>query len=148
MKLTTRSRYGTRMALDIAQNGAERPVRISDIAQRQGVSVKYLEKLIRELKQAGFIRSKRGPKGGHMLAKKPEEISVGEIVRILEGDISLVECKTKESTCPRFEECITRNLWVKASDAMYDTLNNITLGDLLNGVAHCETPENINPPLK
>lgn len=148
MKLTTRSRYGTRMALDIAQNGAEKPVRISDIAQRQGVSVKYLEKLIRELKQAGFIRSKRGPKGGHMLAKKPEEISVGEIVRVLEGDMSLVECKNGESACPRFEDCITRNLWVKASDAMYDTLNTISLGDLLNGVAQCESPENINPPLK
>lgn len=136
------------MALDIAQNGAEKPVRISDIAQRQGVSVKYLEKLIRELKQAGFIRSKRGPKGGHMLAKKPEEISVGEIVRVLEGDMSLVECKNGESACPRFEDCITRNLWVKASDAMYDTLNTISLGDLLNGVAQCESPENINPPLK
>lgn len=136
------------MALDIAQNGAESPVRISDIAQRQGVSVKYLEKLIRELKQAGFIRSKRGPRGGHMLAKGPEEISVGEIVRVLEGDISLVECQTNESTCPRFGECITRNLWVKASDAMYDTLNKITLADLLQGVAECNTPESINPPLK
>ncbi|WP_147822200.1 RrF2 family transcriptional regulator [Salidesulfovibrio onnuriiensis] len=148
MKLTTRSRYGTRMALDIAQNGAEKPVRISDIAHRQGVSVKYLEKLIRELKQAGFIRSKRGPKGGHMLAKQPEDILVGEIVRVLEGDFSLVECKSKRSACPRFEDCVTRNLWVRASDAMYDTLNEISLADLLSGIEKCESPENINPPLK
>jgi len=136
------------MALDIAQNGATSPVRISDIAQRQGVSVKYLEKLIRELKQAGFIRSKRGPRGGHMLAKEPREISVGEIVRVLEGDISLVECKTNEEKCPRFEDCVTRNLWVTASDAMYERLNAITLADLLHDLEECADPTKRNPSLK
>ena len=69
MKLTTRSRYGTRMMLDMARYGKDGPVRIKDIATRQGVSVKYLEKLVRELKQAGFVKSRRGPRGGHELAK-------------------------------------------------------------------------------
>lgn len=135
------------MALDIAQNGATSPVRISDIAARQGVSVKYLEKLIRELKQAGFIKSKRGPRGGHMLAVPPEDITVGEIVRVLEGDVSLVECKTGDDVCSRFEDCVTRNLWVEAAEAMYVKLNSITLADLLREADKCCSPENMNPPL-
>lgn len=147
MRLTTRSRYGTRMALDIAQNGQNAPVRISDIAERQGVSVKYLEKLIRELKLAGFIRSKRGPRGGHMLAKEPGEISVGEIVRVLEGDVSLVECTGDESVCDRTDTCLTRSLWQQAAEAMYEKLNSITLADLMADVKECGEPDKIGTPL-
>lgn len=147
MRLTTRSRYGTRMALDIAQHGRTSPVRISDIAERQGVSVKHLEKLIRELKLAGFIKSKRGPRGGHMLAKDPAEISVGEIVRVLEGDVSLVECTGDSSVCDRTDTCLTRSLWQQAAEAMYDKLNSITLAELLEDVKECHEPEKIGTPL-
>ncbi|WP_040372589.1 RrF2 family transcriptional regulator [Desulfovibrio oxyclinae] len=147
MRLTTRSRYGTRMALDIAQNGQETPVRIGDIAERQGVSVKYLEKLIRELKSAGFIKSKRGPRGGHMLAKSPTEITVGEIVRVLEGGTSLVECTGDPSVCSRAESCLTRSLWQEAAEAMYDKLNSITLAELLSDAGQCSEPEKIGTPL-
>lgn len=147
MRLTTRSRYGTRMALDIAQNGQQHPVRIGDIAERQGVSVKYLEKLIRELKMAGFIKSKRGPRGGHMLAKDPSEITVGEIVRVLEGDVSLVECTSDSTACNRADTCLTRSLWYQAAEAMYEKLNSISLADLLQDVTQCDEPENIGTPL-
>ncbi len=100
MKLSTRSRYGTRMLLDIAMNGQESPVRIKDISQRQGVSIKYLEKLIRPLKRAQFIKSKRGPKGGHMLNMAPEKITIGQLVRLFEDELSLTRCVKDPSTCP------------------------------------------------
>jgi len=129
------------MVLDIAQHCGDGPVRIQDIADRQGVSAKYLEKLIRKLKEAGFITSKRGPRGGHSLARSPSEILIGEIVYALEGDNSLVECRTGKEDCARIEVCLTRRLWKEASDAMYARLNSLTLADLLADVEKCCDPE-------
>ncbi len=137
MRLTTRSRYGTRMMLDIAMHCGDGPVRISDIAKRQGLSTKYLEKLIRELKKAGFISSKRGPGGGHTLAIPPRDISVGGIVRSLEGDIGLVECLDNDTLCQRIDDCPTREVWVKASNAMYAALDEISIADMLKEGSFC-----------
>ena len=138
MKLTTRSRYGTRMILDMALHGKDGPVRIKDIAERQGVSVKYLEKLVRELKQAGFVRSRRGPRGGHELAMPLEAVTVGDIMRTLEGELSLVECDADPGrTCPRLADCLTREVWAEASRAMHKALDAISLADL---VARAGTP--------
>ncbi|MEL7639486.1 MAG: Rrf2 family transcriptional regulator [Solidesulfovibrio sp.] len=132
MKLTTRSRYGTRMILDMALHGHDGPVRIKDVAARQGVSIKYLEKLVRELKQAGFVRSRRGPRGGHELAKPLEAITVGDIVRTLEGELSLVECGADPGRpCPRLADCLTREVWAEAASAMHKALDGITLADLV-----------------
>jgi Rrf2 family transcriptional regulator, iron-sulfur cluster assembly transcription factor len=131
MKLTTRSRYGTRMILDMAKYGQDGPVRIKDIAERQGVSVKYLEKLVRELKQAGFVKSRRGPRGGHELAKPLSEITVGAIVRVLEGDLALVDCCDDGQACPRLEHCPTRSVWIEAARAMHASLDAVSLADLL-----------------
>lgn len=131
MKLTTRSRYGTRMMLDMAQHGGDGPVRIKDIAARQGVSVKYLEKLVRELKEAGLVTSRRGPRGGHLPAKALADISVGDIVRVLEGDLSLVVCDEHDRPCSRQDGCPTRFVWMAAAKAMHDKLDSITLADLL-----------------
>lgn len=139
MRLTTRGRYGTRMILDIAQHGQNGPVRIADIAERQAISVKYLEKIIRELREAGYVRSRRGPKGGHMLTRSAEDITVGEIVKVLEGNPRLVEC-LGEKTCDRATMCLTRRLWQDASDAMYDKLGAVTFADLLNDRHLC--PDN------
>lgn len=137
MKLTTRSRYGTRMILDMALHSQNGPVRIKDIAARQGVSVKYLEKLVRELKLAGFVTSRRGPHGGHVLARPLEEITIGAIVRALEGDITLVDCDGDKSACPRLTACLTRGVWVEAARAMHDKLDSITLADLVSRNAAC-----------
>jgi Rrf2 family protein len=139
MKLTTRSRYGTRMILDIALNGQEGPVRIKDIATRQGVSIKYLEKLVRELKLAGFVTSRRGPRGGHTLARPLKEITIGGIVRALEGDFSLVDCNGGTSTCPRQTDCLTRKVWIEAAKAMHEKLDAITLADLIPQKALCSS---------
>jgi len=130
MKLSTRSRYGTRMLLDIAEHGNGKPVPVSEISKRMGVSVKYLEQLIRPLNKAKYLKSVRGPKGGHLLAKPPAEISVGEIVRLLEGGVHLTECVTAPETCENAEGCRTRKVWLKATLAMNGILDGISLEDL------------------
>jgi len=132
MKLSTRSRYGTRMMLDLAQHYDEGPVQIGAVSKREDISVKYLEQLIIPLKKANFIKSVRGPKGGHMLAKSPEEITVGEIVRILEGGINLSTCIENPEVCDRTTRCLTRGVWEEATKAMYDKLNSVTLSKMIN----------------
>lgn len=131
MKLSTRSRYGTRMLLDIAMHGNNGPVTIMDISERLDLPVKYLEKLVRLLKKGKYIKSKRGPKGGHILAKDPAAVTVGALVRDLEGGISLTECVAGRHDCAKYPNCITRKVWAKATDAMLRELDSITLGDLM-----------------
>lgn len=131
MKLSTRSRYGTRMMLDMAQHYNEGPTQIGNIAKRQDISVKYLEQLIIPLKKANYIKSVRGPKGGHILAKSPEEITVGEIVNLLEGGITLTDCIEKPDICNRSSHCLTRGVWQEATKAMYNKLNSITLAEMI-----------------
>lgn len=134
MRLTTKSRYGTRMMLDLAIYAKEGPVPLSDISRRQNISVKYLEKLIRKLKTAGYVKSQRGPFGGHMLARSADEISVGDLVRILEDTTAIAECAESEDpicgVCNRAGECLSRWVWIKASRAMFDTLDGISLASL------------------
>ncbi len=131
MKLSSRSRNGTRMMVDLAQHYDKGPIQIGDIAKRQDISVKYLEQLVIPLKKADYIRSVRGPKGGHMLAKRPEEITVGEIVRILEGGIDLSVCIENPDVCEKTESCLTRGVWEEATKAMYEKLNSTTLSKMI-----------------
>ena len=131
MRLSTRSRYGTRMMIELAEHYEDGPVQIGEIAARQGISVKYLEQLIIPLKKAGYVKSVRGRKGGHMLAKPPDEINVGEIVALLEGGINLSECVDKPEICDRSATCLTRGIWETATDAMSRELNAITLSDMI-----------------
>ena len=115
----------------MAQHYEEGPVQLGDIARRQGVSVKYLEQIIIPLKKAHYIKSVRGPKGGHILTKTPEKITVGEIVALLEDSTSLVECTEDTTVCGRANICPTRLLWKEASEAMFGKLQSITLADLV-----------------
>lgn len=133
MKLSTRSRYGTRMMLDLAQHYDDGPVQIGEIAKRQDISVKYLEQLIIPLKKANYITSVRGPKGGHVLARSPEEITVGEVVKLLEGGINLADCLENPDICDRSETCVTRSIWETATRAMSQVLNSMTLSDIAKG---------------
>ena len=137
MKLSTRSRYGTRMMLDLAQRYNEGPVQIGQIAKRQNISVKYLEQLVIPLKKARFIKSVRGPKGGHMLAKSPEGITVGQIVDVHEGGLHLSVCLGDAEICERSEDCLIRDTWDEATKAMFDKLNSITLAKLIKSKKHC-----------
>ena len=131
MKLSTRSRYGTRMMLDLAQHYDQGPIQIGDIAKRQDISVKYLEQLIIPLKKANYVKSVRGPKGGHVLGKLPQEITVGDIVKVLEGGISLSDCIENPHTCNNSSNCLTRGLWTEATKAMYEKLNAVTLSEMI-----------------
>ena len=130
MRLSTRSRYGARMVLDLALNANDGLIRLSDMADRLAVSVKYLEKLVRELQKAGLVVSKRGPAGGHELAKEPDEITVGEVVRLLEGEVALTRCVEGREECEYEASCLMHWVWTEASGAMFAKLDALTFGDL------------------
>ena len=130
MKLSTRSRYGTRMILDLAQHYNGAPVHLGDIAKRQNISLKYLEQIIRPLKKANYIKSYRGSKGGHTLNLPPDTITVGEIVALLEGGAGITKCSESPDACERVDDCVTRYLWVEASNAIFERLSTITFADL------------------
>lgn len=131
MKLSTRSRYGTRMMLYLARNGEQRPVQLHEIASHESISVKYLEQLIILLKKAKLVTSVRGAKGGHMLARTPDKITIGEIVRAVEGQTELVECLSDPRMCERAENCLARAVWKTATQAMYRVLDSVTLSDVV-----------------
>lgn len=132
MKLSTRSRYGTRLILDMAQHHGKTPIQLGEIARRQNISLKYLEQIIRPLKRAHYVKSFRGSKGGHILNKPPDQITVGEVVALLEGGSILTHCSKNPTECSRAEKCPTRYLWMEASNALFARLNQITFADLLN----------------
>ncbi|MBW1710424.1 MAG: Rrf2 family transcriptional regulator [Deltaproteobacteria bacterium] len=131
MKLSTKTRYGARLLFDLARHYGQGPVNIGDIAKRQDISVKYLEQIIRPLKKAKLVESVRGPKGGHILAKNPADISLGQIVRLLESGDELVECVEDPLKCERSSDCCVRKAWQEATIALYDKLNSTFLIDLL-----------------
>jgi Rrf2 family iron-sulfur cluster assembly transcriptional regulator len=132
VKLSAKSRYGTRLMLDMAQHYEDGPIHLATVAKRQGISVKYLEQIIIPLKKANYVKSVRGPKGGHILAKPPAEITIGEIVALLEDSDSLAACSDNPMICERSPLCPTRDIWQEAAQAMFDKLQSITLADLLS----------------
>ena len=133
MRLSTRGRYGTRMMLDLAVHHDQGPTPLREIAKRQDLSVKYLEQLIIPLKAAGFIRSVRGARGGYALAQDPDKISVGEIIEILEGGLSLVDCVEDPKFCRRQKDCPTKDIWLRMSGRLMEELSALSLQDVLDG---------------
>ncbi|KIR02904.1 Iron-sulfur cluster regulator IscR [Lachnospiraceae bacterium TWA4] len=131
MKISTRGRYALRLMLDLALHNTENPVRIKDIAKRQEVSSKYLEQIVSTLNKAGYVRSMRGPQGGYFLAKRPEEYTVGMILRLTEGSFSPADCVENEEACDRYEKCTTVYVWQKIQEAVDNVVDNITLQDLV-----------------
>ena len=132
MKLSTKGRYATRAMLDLALNYGQEPIVLSAIAGRQGVSEQYLEQLIGPLKVAGLVRSIRGPNGGFILAKSPSMIRISDIIWAVEGSTALVECVDTPQACSRADDCLTRGVWVKATEAINNVLDSITLQDLMD----------------
>lgn len=131
MKLSTRARYGTRALIDLAIHREEGPVQLKNIAKRQYISSLYLEQLITPLLAAGILRSTRGARGGIWLARHPQEVKLSEIVQILEGSISPVECINDPDSCPHYDDCTTREVWEEMGKAMNGVLESITLQDLV-----------------
>lgn len=132
MKLSTRTRYGVRAILELAMSGNKGPLQLKIIAQRQDLSVKYLEQLMVVLKAAGFVRSVRGSKGGYMLAKAPDQIELIDVLHCLEGTVATVECVENKDYCVRAADCAARDIWVKVQKAIEDVLKSMTLQDLVN----------------
>ena len=134
MKLSTKGRYGLRAVLDLAIHGEEDAVSLSAIAARQNISVSYLEQLIAKLRKAGIVKSMRGAKGGYVLAKLPSEISVGEILRCLEGDLNPVDCAEiigGKSTCGASDICVTKYVWKRISDSINSAVDGLMLSELV-----------------
>jgi Rrf2 family protein len=117
--------------LEMAIHFDEGPIHLAEIARRQEISVKYLEQIIIPLKKAGYVKSVRGPKGGHMLAKPPHAIHMDEIVSLLEGGIGITECSENSNGCERSSLCHMRFLWKEITEAIHERLHNITLLDLV-----------------
>lgn len=134
MKLSTKGRYGLRAMVDVARFGETGPVPISSVSVREGISVNYLEQLFSRLRRAGLIQSVRGAQGGYALTKPAEEMSVGEILRALEGDLFPVKCAEltgDEAGCSGSPYCVTKNVWKRISDSIQDTVDNIWLSELV-----------------
>ena len=133
MKLSTKITYGVRALFDIAYHSCGIPAKVNDIARRQGISARYIEQIFIKFKKAGIIKTVRGPKGGYMLAKKAEEISLGEIIRSIEGDIELVSCKPSKSgegECVMSENCVTAPIWAELNDKVSSFFDSISIKDL------------------
>lgn len=132
MRLSTRGRYALRAMVDLAMYADSGPVPRNEIAERQGISVHYIEQLFAKLRKKGFIKSVRGPRGGYILARDAKDIRAGDIIRAVEGPIALVYCVDPQSRsrCRRMFYCVTHLLWKRLSEEISKTLDSITLEDL------------------
>ena len=131
MKISTKGRYGLRTLMDISIHQTKGPVNLNDIAERQGISAKYLWQIVNLLKTAGFVRGTRGPKGGYILIRDPADITMLDIIQVLEGPISLVECVDDADFCPRMENCVAHSVWMDVSQVIRGALQKITLAEIL-----------------
>jgi Rrf2 family protein len=131
MKISTKGRYGLRTLMDISIHQSKGPVNLNDIAERQGISAKYLWQIVNLLKTAGFVRGTRGPKGGYILIRDPADITMLDIIQVLEGPISLVECVDDADFCARMDNCVAHTVWLDVSQVIRGALEKITLAEIL-----------------
>ena len=143
MKLSARSRYASRILLELARHNSSAPMSAAILSQHTGVSVQFVEQILKPLKQSGLTQSIRGAAGGHKLARPAEDITLGEVVRLMEGGIMLtVCCGEKANNCPRRDGCLTRKAWVQVSRSLERELDSITLSALVHGDQIC--PEDLS----
>ena len=131
MKISTKGRYGLRILIDLATHDSSKPRLIRDIAQTQQISEKYISRLVIDLRRAGLIRSIRGVNGGFHLAKKPEEITLLEVLEVMEGPISVVECVNSRNKCERNPLCGARTIWQRLNENIRQMMQQITLAEIL-----------------
>jgi len=136
MKLSTRSRYGIRAILELAENHGNGPLQLKTIARHQEISVKYLEQLMATLKSAGIVRSIRGSKGGYILTKSPGQIKVSDCFSCLEGPVITTECVQNDSYCERTNDCVARQIWAEVHSAIMGVLQSMTLQNLVDRAKH------------
>lgn len=134
MKLSTKITYGVRAIFDIAYHACGMPAKVKDIARRQGISPRYIEQIFIKFKKHGIIKTVRGPNGGYLLANEPSQISLGDIIRAIEGNIELVSCKsaTADNTdeCNIKKQCVTAPIWNELNGRISSFFDSITIQDL------------------
>ncbi len=139
MKLSTRTRYGVRAILELARNYGNGPLQLKAIAEHQEISVKYLEQLMAVLKSAGIVRSVRGPSGGYVLAKNPNEIRISDCFTCLEGPVITTECVSDSRFCSRSADCIAKGLWTDVQNTVMELLHSTTLQSLIDRAEESKT---------
>ncbi len=131
MKLSTKGRYGLRAMVDLAMNSSGEHVALSHVAEREGLSVQYLEQVFSTLRKAGLVKSVKGAGGGYTLSKEPSMITVGEILRAMEGDLSIVGKSKDDGTVPTvIEQCIRESLWDRIDESIVSIIDEVTLQEL------------------
>ena len=131
MRLTTKGRYAVTAMLDLALHYGEGPITLADIAQRQGISLSYLEQLFARLRRKSLVSSVRGPGGGYSLGREAEEIFVAEVITAVDESVDTTRCHGAHN-CQNNERCLTHDLWQDLSDRIYEYLNDISLQELVN----------------
>ncbi|KPJ94129.1 MAG: transcriptional regulator [Gammaproteobacteria bacterium SG8_15] len=130
MRLTTKGRYAVTAMLDLAVHATKGPITLADISQRQGISLSYLEQLFSKLRKRDLVASARGPGGGYRLSRGANEINVAEVIAAVDEKVDATRC-AGQGNCQNGEECLTHQLWTDLSDQLYDFLNGISLGQLV-----------------
>ena len=132
MKISTKGRYAIRLMIDIAEHSDGGNVSIKDVAQRQNISIKYLEQIVNMLSKTGYLKSQRGSQGGYKMTRLPDEYTVGDILRVTEGDMAPVACLEDEvNQCPRAKNCPTIGFWTGLYKTINDYLDGTTIADLV-----------------
>ncbi|MDD2421829.1 MAG: Rrf2 family transcriptional regulator [Heliobacteriaceae bacterium] len=148
MKLSTKGQYGVRAMYELAHSYGQGPVSLKTVADRQDISVYYLEQLIAVLRKAGLVNSIRGATGGYVLAREPAAITVGDIIRVLEGPVAPVDCVNDDlpDCCARAAQCITKQIWAQVRDAIEQVIDSITLADMCREAAKANFGEGRSDP--
>ena len=131
MRISMKADYAVRALLDLAQHYGEGLIQSGDIASRQGVPEPYLDQLLTVLRKAGFIRSTRGPGGGHALAKPPRDISLGAVITAMEGSLAPIDCIDESGRCARINACAQREIWQAVAQATHKVLDGTTIDELV-----------------
>lgn len=132
MKLSTKGRYGLKAMFELSLTQNSGPVPLKHIAKKQNISDQYLEQIFSSLKKSGLVKSVRGAQGGYLLAKEPKDITVGDILVVLEGPVSLSDCVLDEDICENSNICVTKIVWEKIKKGIEDVIESITLQDMIN----------------
>ena len=131
MRLSTRTKYGVRALVDLAEAYPDRRLSVKDIAEREKISAKYLEHIMARLKAAGLVDATRGMHGGYMLCDPPERVSLHDVYPVLEGSTAPTECVDEEGECERAPTCPTKETWAEVKEAIDEVLDKTTLADLV-----------------
>ncbi len=130
MKVSTKGDYGVRALVELAHRYGQGPVQSAEIAQRQEIPEPYLDQLLTQLRRAGFIRSVRGPQGGHALIREPAEVKLNEVMVALEGSLAPIACVDDPDACTKSGGCVQRDVWVRVRDATVEILESVSIADL------------------